>query len=716
MATEIREAPTNTDSDRQMTDTETENHRQWKDDIRTDADTLEDQSEKANEDMRFIYTSGGMWDDFLVSEFNDRIKLQFNITTPYKNRFIGEYNLNRIGVDYKPDSDATSDEDAELLTGIRNADFQQFAGKMAQDNAVDEVATCGYGAYKVATQFEDDEDPENDNQRIIYRSIHEAYASIYWDSSSKLINKSDARWCTELIEFTGSAFEKAYPGASKVSAYHPVNRDNSSTATRTTIEERIFVATRYEVVRKKVAAFVYGDLSTGKPESYFNEDHEKVKDELRKDPTKEFLRERKVIRQSIEKTVFSGDTILEKTRKIPGKWIPIIAMYGWRGYVDGVEWYKGLVRDMMDPQRLFNMQVSQLSENAASTGQEIPILDPDQIQNESMRANWADRNNAAFLELESLRDNDGKIVKSGPVGYLKPGQLDQSTVALMQLVTEYVQQTTGGAPQDTLDPKTSGKAINALLKRENLNTQDIMDNIANAIQWEGTVYQAIAQDVYTTDRLMRTLNKDGTEGKKRINTSVLDEESGELVEANVMTGKKFRAHSEVGPQYDTAREQTVEELKGMLDALAQTEAGAKYTPPVIAMILQNITGPGLEPLKVVVRRDMILQGLVKPETDEEKQFLAQASQPKEDPNAQLLKAAATQAESEGRERDSKSIVNIADAKKKAAETQEILAGIEMDQASTVSDIRTKQAKTLADIRAQVFKDAQQLPLNQSQIN
>ena len=111
--------------------------------------------------------------------------------------------------------------------------------------------------------------------------------------------------------------------------------------------------------------FVYNNLQSDKVEVYNKEEHELVKDELAKDEFRQFVRERRILAQHVEVTVFSGADVLEETKRIAGKWIPIIPMYGYHAYVDGQEWWRGLVRKLMDAARLFNMQVSQLAENSA---------------------------------------------------------------------------------------------------------------------------------------------------------------------------------------------------------------------------------------------------------------------------------------------------------------------------------------------------------------
>lgn len=672
-------------------------------DIIKDADALSENRDKDNEDMRFINVSGGMWEGFNEEQFTDRTKLEFDTVSDYKNRFIGEWNQNRLGVEFKPNvGTKTTDDDAELLNGIYRADFRQNSGKMSVDNAVDEAVTCGYGCFKLATRMEDEEDPENKNQVIEWRPIHTAYNAVFWDNSAKRIDKRDARRCTELKLFTRDSFLAEYPGKSPVSAYNPLDRRFLNFQSGGT-QPQVYVAKRYEIVRKKEITFVYNNLATGEIEEYNEEDHELIKGDLKSNEFIDFVEERKHIVQFVEMTVFSGEEILEEPRRIAGKWIPIIPIYAYRAYVDGVEWHYGLVRKLMDAARLFNMQISQLAENSASSGQEVPIFDPDQMKGD-IPSLWADKNNKPYLLAKALRNEDGTIVQHGPTGYVKPPQLDGSTAALLQLVPNFIQSMTGGVPQDTIDPNMSGKALNALIKRENLNTQTINDHIASSVEWSGTVYESMASEIYTKPRIVNTIGLDGTESSKQLLKQVFDEETGRIIETNNLNKKKFRVYADVGPQYDTLREQTVEELKGMAEILGQTQAGAQYMPAIIAMIMENTTGVGLAPLKKLVRQDMILQGLVDPETDEEQQLLANAQQEAQqpDPQQQLVEAAAAQAEGEGRERESKVLDNAAAANLKAAQTEKVLNDIRVDQAGVQND----RVKTLADIRNQVFQNAQ----------
>jgi type II secretory pathway component PulM len=680
----------------------------FKREIAIDADNLLAQREEANEDMRFINTRGGMWENFQEEEFSDRVKLEFDTAGDYLQRYIGECNENRIGVEFKPDDSKTSDKDAELLNGIFRADAREGSFKVSSDNAVLEQGTCGYGCLKLGTYFEDEEDPENMNQRIDFRPLFNSYALIVWDISAKWQNKKDARRCTVLTEYTRDSFAAAFPGEhDAISAYVPETQEFENRDIN--VKDRIYIATHYEIVKKKEPVFVYGNLRTGELEIYSKEDHELIKDELRNDELREFRTERKIVKQRVEMSVFSGAEFLEKPRRIIGKWIPIVPFYGFRAYVDGAERYRGLVRKLKDPARLFNMQISQLAENAASAGQEVPILTREQV--EGYEEFWADKNNRAYLLINETKDNDGNTLPV-PIQYHKPPGLDQSTAALLQIVPDFLRGATGGAPQDTLDPNASGKAIKAMLKRENLNTQPMKDNIADAIEWLGTVYQSMATEIYTEKRIVRIISKDGTSGEAQLSETIFDKETGIAVEVGKLSGKKFRSYADIGPQSETLREETTDTAMKMIETLAPLPAAGTILPELIGIAVENMSGSGMQSIKEMSRKQRLAQGTIEPETDEERAFVEQLQEQaqQEDPQQKLIEAATQQQLSEARNLDAASAEKIKSAELKDAQTRKTLSDIQVNQEKTASDIRVNEAKTLADIREKVFQNLQELPI------
>jgi len=682
--------------------------------ISEDADAMDDQREKANEDMRFVNVDGGTWEGFFEDVFDvpDRVRLELDQVSNPLQRFIGEWNQNRAGVDFKPNDAGTTKDDSELLNGIYRSDFRDSSGGISTDNAVAECATVGFGCFKLATAFDDEGDPENESQHIEWRPIYNSYNTVFWDQSALRIDKRDARHCTVLKQYTKKGFEAEYEGRDPVSAYCPDNNSfTGGTIGGINDIEIIYVATRYEIKKKKTRVFVYNNLKSGEIEAYIKEDHDKIKAELAKDETRVFVRERMVINQTCEKTVFSGIDILESTRRIAGKYIPVVSMYGFRAFVDGTERYRGIVRKLKDAQRLFNVQVSQLAENSASAGQEVPIFLREQVANPDIAEMWSNKNNLPYLVVDPITDENGNSISSGPVGYNKPAALDQSTTALLTIVPTYIKDTTGFFPGDAINKETSGKALNAMMKRENMNTQVINDNIANAIEWSGEIYQAMAQEVYTTPRLIRTLQRDGTDGSKTLLAPVMDEKTGLFVESNDLRNKKFKSYADIGPQYESVREETVQDMKGLLEILPNIPGGEEYTPIALAVLMDNIVGTGLGPLKEFNRKKMLSLGLVKPQTDEEKQALQQQQQAAQQPDPQqaLVEAATQQQISEARNLDAASAEKIASKGLKEAQTAETMAGINQDQQKIDQDGH----KLLLEARKQAREVLARLPIDQN---
>ena len=233
-----------------------------------------------------------------------------------------------------------------------------------------------------------------------------------------------------------------------------------------------------------------------------------------------------------------------------------------------------------------------------------------------------------------------------------------------------------------------------MIQRENRKTQVINENITMSIAWSGEVYQSMAAEIYTTPRMVKTLARDGAESEEMLMGVVIDEQTGLSIESNDLRGKKFQSYADVGPQYETLREQTVEDAKGMLETLSDIPSGEQYIPVLLAVIMDNMIGVGLDPIKELNRNIMLSQGMVKPQTPEEEAFVQRLQQEKDqpDPSQALLEAAAQQQQAEARSLDASSVQKVADARKKGAETTKILSEVGnariklfMDQQQAVRD-------------------------------
>lgn len=632
-----------------------------------DFDASEDTRDKCNEEVRFISVPGGMWEGFLTKthggDHSGRAKLELDITSEIVNRYVGEQRLNRANGLFKANDDATSEDDAELLNGVYRADFVDNDGRASIDQAVYEQAVCGVGGYKITTRFENEEDPENQKQNIHFEPIYNAFNHVIWGRNAKRLDKSDAKRCTVLTTHTPEDFSEEWPDAGPVSAITPTNRTHLNWST----PELIYVAERYTVRKEKVKVHVYESLETGKVESYRVDDIKLIADELKADGW-EFVRERILNIRQVYKMIFNGDEILEPEKRIPGKWIPIIPMYGYRTYVDGVEFVKGLVRAMMDANRAFNTNVSRMMESSASSGDGIQIYTETQVEGkEELLKDLTDK---AYVVINDLEDAQGNPVHAGPVGSIPPNQVDPNAIAATQIIDGYVQRQTGSTPQDQINPDASGKAIRELRKRENLGTAILSDNAKTSIKHGAVVYQAIAAEIYTDARDKRSIGADGKDSVQRLNKMVMDEETGQFIQVNDLSQGKYSVLIEVGNEYESQKEASIESIERIIGVVAET--APEYIPVLIgSWIASGIDGPGTDALKKFNRNKMLTSGLIEPETDEEKQMLEQLGQ-QTDPQAELAAAATRQQDAEADNLTSSARNKDADTIKKKAETAKII--------------------------------------------
>lgn len=652
---------------------------QFKKDFSEDYSATEEQRDKSNEEFRFFTVPGGQWEGFLEDHYQNRSKLELDQTSDYVYRTYGQWTQNRIGITYSPDDDKTTDSDADILNGLYRKDFRRNNGVVAIDNAVLEVMGAGTGAFHIATEYVDKESVDDDRMRVVFRPIHNAYSMVAWDSTAKRIDKADAKRCTVVHEYSKDAFMREYPDLPLSSAVRPNDRRLFNWTTKT----GVYVAERYEIKKEKAIAYIFQNPLTGKTEnltSKRNEERETIAEAKRQGM--ELSRKKEIERQYVVKSIFYGDGFIKKNVRIQGKYIPIIPLYGYRAYIDGAEFFHGLVRKRMDAQRLFNMEVSLVAENAATANKRIPLFTEEQM--ERVKNLWAtDISKKNYLLADPVYDKQGNIQHLGPTGYLEPPVMDENTRSLIELTSNFIGTGTGGSPQDTIDPDASGKAINAILKRVDLNVQPIIENIATGLKWAGEVYRAIAADIHTQHGKARVLAEDGTESMVTLMELSMDTETGEPTTINDLSKGRFEVVIDTGPAYETKREETVETLKDILSSL---DPNHPYYSAVLGLLIENLDGPGIDDLRDYVKRDLLIKGVKQPETDEDQAVLDSLNQ--EDPQDELIEAATQQQLAEAESLRAKSEKDYADAELKRAEAVD-----------TVEDIDRKKIETLSNVLA-----------------
>jgi len=635
------------------------------------------------EDRRFYSLAGGQWEGAWGMQFANKPRLEMNKVHLAVIRIINEYRRNRITVDFIPKDGQTGDQMADTCDGLYRADEQDSCAQEAYDNAFEEAVGGGFGAWRLRACYEDEYDDENDKQRIKMEPIFDADSSVFFDLNAKRRDKSDATRCFVLTAMSRAAYMEEYDD--DPAGWPDLIKDTEFDWYSPDV---VYVAEYYKVEEKTETVHVFRGLD--------DVDMMVPAYEMEADPEKEAtllatgfreVRQKKIKRRAVHKYLMNGVQILSDEGIIAGKCIPVIPVYGKRWFVDNIERCMGHVRLAKDAQRLANMLRSNLAEIASMSSREKPIFTPEQVSGHSNM--WASDNIAEFpyLLVNKIEDANGQMVASGPVGYTKASNVPPALAALMQVVEQDMADLLGNQQAgEQMQPNLSGKAVELIQNKLDMQAFIYMDNMAVAMRRCGEIWLSMSKDLIVEEnRRMKTVNSQGEAGSVVVNEPSYDEETGEETLDNDMSAADFDVVPTVGPSSDSKRAATVRALTGMMQITQDPE----MLSVLGSMALMNMEGEGMNDVRQWVRKKMVAAGVVEPTDEEKEQMQAAQANQQPDANTVYLLASAKKQEADAEESRTNQIRTLADAELRAADVRLR----EAQTVKTLSEVGETQADT-----------------------
>ena len=638
---------------------------------------LRDERLQCLQDRRFYSLCGAQWEGPLWDQYENKPKFEVNKIMLSVIRIVNEYRNNRITVDYVS-KDGENDKLADTCDGLYRADEQDSVADEAYDNAFEEAVGGGFGAWRLRTVYEDEEDEENEYQRIRMEPIFDADSSVFFDLNSKRQDKSDAKSCFVVTSMTRASYMEEY-GDDPTDWPKIIHQYEFDWAT----PDVVFIAEYYKVEEVNETIRIFRAID-GTEERYRKIDFDKdenLEETLNAIGSRE-VRQRKIKRKRVHKYIMSGGKVLEDAGYIAGNCIPIVPVYGKRWFVDNIERCMGHVRLAKDAQRLKNMQLSKLGEISALSSVEKPILTPEQVSGHQLM--WADDNlrNFPYLLVNPITAPDGSQTVSGPVAYTRSAQIPPAMAALLQITEQDMQDILGSSQQaDKMVSNISGKAVEMIQTRIDMQTYIYMSNFAKGMKRCGEIWLSMAKDIYVEEgRRMKVIGR--TEDVETVELmQPMVSETGEVVMQNDLSGAKFDVIVDVGPSSSSKRSATVRALTGMM---AITD-DAQTKQVLQAMAMMNMEGEGIGDVRDFFRKQLLRMGVVKPTEQEAEELMAeqQAQGQQQDPNAIFLQAAAEEAVAKAAQARASTIKTVADAGLSRAKTAETLAKTSVEEQNMV---------------------------------
>ncbi len=649
-------------------------------------DACADERRQAVEDRRFYSIPGAQWEGPFRELFARRPRLEVNKVHLSVMRIINEYRNNRITVDFVPKDGSATDKLADTCDALYRADEQDSGAEEAYDNGFEEAAGGGFGAWRLRTAYEDEYDDEDERQRIRIEPIYDADTSVFFDADAKRQDKSDAKHCWVLYSITRQGYADEYGDDP---ATWP--KSNETSLFDWSTPDVVYIAEYYRVEERRETVHVFKTL-TGEELRYTDDELEDMSekdaegeevegsveagiDMLAMEGT-EKVREKKVRKRKVRKYLMSGGKVLEDCGYIAGKHIPVVPVYGKRWFVDNVERFMGQVRLAKDPQRVKNMQLSKLAELAALSPVEKPIFTPEQMAGHQVL--WAEDNlkNNPYLLVNKIEDAAGNMVASGPVGYTKPPAIAPAMAALLQLTEQDMAEILGSNQQaDVMQPNMSGKAVELIQTRLDMQSFIYMSNMAKAMKRCGEIWLSMAKEIYVEEgRKMKGIGEQGAAEAVVLNEPIMDD-NGVQTFRNDLTSADFDVAVDVGPSFTSRREGMVRALTGLM----QMTTDPQDMSILSAMAIMNMDAEGLGEIKQYYRKKLVSMGVLQPNDQEREEMAAAAeAQNQPDPQQVYLAAAAEKESALAQKATADTELTQAKTRQTEADTMETMVRLGMD--------------------------------------
>ena len=657
------------------------------------------------QDRRFRAIPGAMWEGPLGDQFENKPRLEVNKIELSVIRIFNEYRNNRVTVDFVPKAGGSPQEDelADTLDGLYRADEQDSNADEAYDNAFDEGTSGGFGAWRLRACYEDEYDDENDHQRIRIEPIYDADSCVFFDVNAKRQDKADANHAFVLYPVDRAEYETQW-GDSPATWPKEIQQQEFDWAT----PDYVYLAEYYvvEEVRETVRVF---QKATDDEVRYTDADLEDIGEELapKADDGEELpdadyialaldmlaatgtveVRQKKVKRRKVRKYIMSGGKILEDCGHIAGKHIPIVPYYGKRSVIDGVERMSGQVRLAKDAQRLKNMQLSKLAEISALSSVQKPIFHPEEVLNHQITWSKDNIKDYPYLLRDPLTDANGQPIYGAPIQYTQPPQIPPAMAALLQLTEQDMNEILGNNQQaEKMVSNISGKAVEAIQQRLDMQSYIYMSNFAKAMKRCGEIWLSMAKDLYVEEgRKMKSVGSMNNVGAIELLKPMLDDKTGEQYAANDLSKASMDVAVEVGPSFNSKREAMLSKVTGLLQ-YAEDPVDRKVLTAFSAM---NMDGEGIADLREYYRKQLVQAGVLDPSEEEAKAMQDAADNQQPDPQTMYLMAEAEKAQAMAVKAGADTEKTLAEAEQTKAKTAEILAGMDMSERQFVVDTAEK---------------------------
>ena len=507
-------------------------------------------------------------------EQESRPCLTINRMPAFIRQVVNDGRLNKPSIKVHPVDDNADVQTAEVLNGlIRNIEVQSKAD-VAYDTSLESAVTGGFGYFRINVDYASDDSFDQD---IKIERIANPF-TVYGDPSSTEADSADwnKAFVTEML--TDDEFESQWKDAEKVDWEAEYNDRKDELWFQ---DKSVRVAeywTREEVTKKLLK------LSDG--QVMYEDEYTKNKD-LFDALGLTVEADRPTASHNVKQTILTAAEVLEEN-EWPGRFIPIVPVYGDEINVEGKRYFRSLIHDAKDPQRMFNYWRTASTELVALSPK-APWIGATGAFDTDPR--WDTANTKSHSTLEYDPQSDAPPPHRQPFDGPPAGALQEALNASddMKSVMGIYDASLGARSNET-----SGKAIMARQREGDISTFHFQDNMSRAIRHAGLILVDLIPKVYNTPRMIRILGEDETAETVPVNQPFEQEtdpqgqpvpDTGRIFD---LTTGKYDVTVKSGPSFTSRREEAATQMMELLRVFPQAA-------PIIGDIFaKNLDWPGAD--------------------------------------------------------------------------------------------------------------------------
>ena len=500
--------------------------------------------DRGHDDKEFVTVEGGQWDAAARAKRTAEGKptLEFNLLRTFAMQQINTMRQNRPQIQVVPVDNGADTDIAKILGGLIKDTEEASNAEDATDQAAENAVLGGLGFIRLATDYVSD-DSFNQEPRFVPIENPEA---VLLDPLSKRLDGSDATKCL-VVEWVKKSAVKAQYGEEATDF-----EIDGATDWENKPDDTVLIAEYFYKEDISDELLLLEDGSTAFKSELAKEWHEE-------DIESFTVESRPSKRTEIKWAKISGSKVLE-TGVFPGKFIPIVPVYGAVNWIGNERHVFSLIHFAKDPQRLFNYWKSAEAHILQKNQDDILAVEHEAIA--GFEDEWLNPGKYGASRYRSRDENGTQYAAPQRIGAAQPptGILN-ATATSQALISDTLNM---HAPQMGRDVNSqSGRAIGLLQRQADTAHFHFQDNLNKSLRQCGRILVDLYPRLYDTPMVRRIIGMDGEEEMVKLNAQPeTPDEMSKAIDGvlNNLSMGRYDVRIDTGPSFNTQREQSFQLL------------------------------------------------------------------------------------------------------------------------------------------------------------